>query len=185
LGDLYRRLISAVREVDERHAIFLEGGDFTRDLSMFERAPAANVVYSFHIYNWIGDDRDKRLTDWHALAKRHNVPLWNGEFGENKLSMIQSTIAMFDDSKYQVAGYCFWTWKKAPNWTTSLSTFQSPASWQKVMKWLTHPIDDFRPTRDAALAGMRDFLTAVDASRCTVDQRTAVLFAAKGEGDRR
>lgn len=158
---LYRRIIAAVREVDPGHMIFIQGHDLTRDLTVFPGPLTVNQAYTFHIYTFWSDDRKKLLAGWAAAARKQNIPLWAGEFGEDKPDMLKGTVAMLEDPASAVTGWCFWTWKKAPNKYPALLSIDLPASWKDVLPWLGGGWFARQPSAAAAGAAAKDFLEAI------------------------
>jgi len=165
LARLYERMIAGIRAADPHHMIFVEGSDFARDFSMFDRPPAPNVAYSFHMYTWFGDDRRTRLDGFRATARKHNVPLWCGEFGENGYEMIRSTVAMYEDPAGLVSGYAFWTWKKAPTSHPGLMVIAEPPPWRDLIRWIAKRWFARRPTPEEAAVAIREFLDAAACDR--------------------
>jgi len=100
INRLYRRVTTAIRAMDPDHIIFLEGDLFSREFDGLEPPFAPNLVYSSHNYSDGGfgpgrypglikgeqwDFEKQELiflaTSGVRFAKKHNVPLWVGEFG--------------------------------------------------------------------------------------------------------
>lgn len=95
---LYRRLVAAVRAVDPRHALFLEGNRYAQDFEGFPE-PFENTVYAIHQYPLPGSADGEAYPgptagahyDAAAVAEQyrartrymrhHGVPVWVGEFG--------------------------------------------------------------------------------------------------------
>lgn len=178
LTDLYQRIITAIRSVDTNHLIILEGNKLATDFSIFPHPLTANQAYSFHIYNWFGDDRKRRLAQYRALSVSQDVPIWCGEFGENNYAMIHSTAQMFDAPENGVSGWTFWTWKRAPAGHPGLVTVTLPADWQQVIRWAGSPLRR-APSREQALEGFKEFLTAVRLDNCQLDNRMAEALKPK------
>jgi aryl-phospho-beta-D-glucosidase BglC (GH1 family) len=170
LVDLYRRIIETVRSVDSQHLIILEGDKSATDFSMFSRPLTDNQAYSFHIYNWFGDDRAKQLAQYRALSAAQNVPMWCGEFGENKYDMIRTTVQMCESPENGFSGWAFWTWKRAPDTYPGLVTVKVPSSWQSVIGWIGSWFGR-KPAQAQALIGLDDFLKAVRLENCQLDQQ--------------
>jgi hypothetical protein len=116
--------------------ILVQGEDPRRAAAAYAGPLTTNQAYTFHVYTFLFDDRPKLLASWAALARKHNVPLWVGEFGEDKADALRSTVALLDDPAHLVTGWCFWTWKKVPNKYPHLVAFKIPATWEAVMSWL-------------------------------------------------
>jgi len=170
LRDLTRQLVEAVRAEDRLHLIFVEGGALATDFSMFEKPPDANLAYSFHIYTWFGDNRAGRLKTYQALARRQNVPLWVGEFGENNYRMIGTTVAMFEEHP-EICGWCFWPWKRAPDSNPGLVTLKTPSDWLAVMRWIDHPLLYRKPGVEETRRAMSAFLESVKPGNGQLDEK--------------
>lgn len=169
LVNIYQRIIRAIREVDPNHMVFLEGGKMATEFSMFDRPLCDNQAYSFHMYTWFGDNREKLLSSYRAIADQQHVPLWCGEFGENTYEMTESTVRMFEQSN-EIAGWTYFPWKRAPTKYPGLVTFEVPEDWKKVMTWITAPLFN-RPTRGRAREGMQEFIHAIRLENGSLDQR--------------
>jgi hypothetical protein len=170
LVGVYQQLIRAIREVDRDHLIIIEGSKFATDFSMFDKPLDGNQVYSFHMYTWFGDDRRKKMTEYLSLARRHDVPLWVGEFGENTYAMIDSTVAMYAQCP-EIAGWSFWTWKKAANNFPGLATIRVPHDWARVMDWVASFWGGNPPSAATVTNGMKEFLGAMKLKNCDYDKR--------------
>lgn len=181
LVELYRRIIAAIRTVDAQHLIILEGNKLATDFTMFSGPLTDNQMYSFHIYNWFGDDREKRFAQYRDLSIRQNVPVWCGEFGENQYEMIRTTVQMFESPDNGFSGWAFWTWKKAPTLFPGLVMVKLPSSWRPVIdgtgSWFGR-----KPDRRQAVNGLDDFLKAARLENCQLDQE--MLAALKATADR-
>jgi endoglucanase len=100
INRVYRRVVDAIRAIDPRHIIFLEGDLFSSRFAGLDAPFAENLVYSSHNYNTAGFgpgvypgtfdgehwDRKKQMDVFRAqegthYTQYHNVPLWVGEFG--------------------------------------------------------------------------------------------------------
>jgi hypothetical protein len=175
---LYEEIIAAIRTVDQRHIIILEGSSLGRDLTLFAEPPATNLVYSFHMYTWFGDPREEELARHAAKALQHNTPLWVGEFGENNLDMLAGTVALYENSELPIVGWAFWTWKKVPNRYPYLMAIQPGPAWQQLIEWVEWPRwPNVAPTPDIVEQGMTEFLEAVQVDQLTfnADMAEALL----------
>ena len=94
----YRRLESAIRAVDPRHVLFLDGNTYSTDFSMFHD-PFPNTVYTAHDYALPGITADgaypgtvdgrtfdrgvleQTFLERTAFMRRTGTPIWIGEFG--------------------------------------------------------------------------------------------------------
>lgn len=98
IGPFYERLEAAIRRVDPRHVLFLDGNRYSTDFSMFDR-PFDNAVWTAHDYalpgianpsRYPGETRGKHfdaaVVEETYLARtevmrRTGTPVWVGEFG--------------------------------------------------------------------------------------------------------
>ena len=98
MNALYHRLFSAIRAIDTRHIIVLEGDDFSRRFEGLDAPYDGNMVYSSHNYSFvkrfhpeITDPEEIRQavrkefydSEGFAYCRKHNVPLWVSEFALN------------------------------------------------------------------------------------------------------
>ncbi|WP_045234844.1 glycoside hydrolase family 5 protein [Deinococcus pimensis] len=101
MNRVYRDVVTAIREVDADHVVFLEGDHFGARFDGLDAPFDANLAYSSHHYTgpgfgpgpypggtfWGREGTKATLRDdFHAsegarFARRHGVPLWVGEFG--------------------------------------------------------------------------------------------------------
>jgi len=127
-------------------------------------------MYGFHMYNWFGDNRQKKLDGYKGVSQSQSVPLWAGEFGDNTYDMIASTVAMYEDPANAVnGGWSFWTWKKVPGKYPALVAITVPPRWQALFDWINNPKKNPQPTPADVQAGMQDFLQAVRYGNAAVD----------------
>lgn len=127
LSPLYKAIISAIREVDNNHIIFLEGSSWATNFNKFPKPFDSNVVYSFHRY---GGKVDKHgIQSYLSLAKKHNVPLWCGETGENNNQWHYTFTQLLQD--YNI-GWCFWTWKKVES-DSGVYSIKKPADYDAII----------------------------------------------------
>ena len=100
VNSIFWRVTTAIRAIDPDHILFLEGDFFAREFDGFEPPFAPNLAYSSHHYTACGFgpgpypglikgeewNRAKQAefflnTSGARFARKHNVPLWVGEFG--------------------------------------------------------------------------------------------------------
>ncbi len=108
MNSVFRRVVSEIRKIDSRHIIFLEGDNYAKQFSGFEKPFDDNLAYSSHNYTAPGFGpgqypgtihprsaaahgpevwdlaRQERLfldAEGTKFTQQHNVPLWVGEFG--------------------------------------------------------------------------------------------------------
>ncbi|EFM08922.1 glycoside hydrolase family 5 [Paenibacillus curdlanolyticus YK9] len=128
---LYLDIIRAIREVDDKHMIILEGAHWATDWSIFKEKPDENnLMLQFHKY-WNNPDTasiqkflDKR-DEW-------NVPIYMGEGGENNIEWYIGGFRLYEDHDIS---WNFWTWKKLETINSPCSVNQ-PEGWDKLVSYL-------------------------------------------------
>ncbi|MDQ3847298.1 MAG: glycoside hydrolase family 5 protein [Bacteroidota bacterium] len=131
----YKRLRNAIRKIDPKHILFLEGDRYAEEFQNFTEV-WENTVYTNHDYavpgfidggDYPGYSRnryyDKDTLEKDFLKKsefmfKHHVPVWVGEFGpvytgnpqkdEMRYQVLKDQLAYYD--KYKVS-WCIWLYK--------------------------------------------------------------------------
>ena len=129
----YKRLFDAIRKIDPKHIIFLEGDRYAKDFSSFTEV-WDNVVYTNHDYarpgfggNYPGtidgryfdkDTIEQDFVEKSAFMFENKVPVWVGEFGPlytgnpeedtMRYQVLKDQLAYYD--KYK-ASWCIWLYK--------------------------------------------------------------------------
>jgi hypothetical protein len=124
---LYRRIRDAIRAVDSRHMIILEGTRWASDLGIFEDlGPGGfdgNWMLQFHKY-W-NDPYEASILKYLQARDRLQVPLYMGEGGENNLDWYTAAFPMLESLDIS---WNFWTYKKM-DCRNSPITFPRPQVW--------------------------------------------------------
>ncbi|UNK48738.1 cellulase family glycosylhydrolase [Lysobacter sp. S4-A87] len=109
LRELLVRTTRAIREIDRRHIVVIEGNCWGNNYrGVLDQGPwDDNLVISFHKY-WNGTGRDT-IKDQLALRERWNMPLWLGETGENSNDWLTRTMATVES---EGIGWAVWPMKK-------------------------------------------------------------------------
>ena len=105
MNSVFRRVVSEIRKVDSRHIIFLEGDNYAKQFSGFDKPFDDNLAYSSHNYTvsgfgpgkypgaypsgasgsevWDLAKQERFFLDAEGtqFSHQHDVPLWVGEFG--------------------------------------------------------------------------------------------------------
>ena len=135
IGPFYQRLERAIRAVDDRHILFLDGNRYATDFSAFSE-PLPNTVYSTHDYalpgiasgaSYPGVTRgeyfDRSVLEETFLRRteymrRTDTPVWIGEFGpvyptdrpleEWRLTLLADQLDIYREHG---ASWSLWTYK--------------------------------------------------------------------------
>ena len=183
LIDLYQRIISAIRSVDPHHLVILSGTALSTDLSFYRGPLDPNQAYTFHSYNFLSHASNKAtLEKQSAIAKAHNVPLWNGEFGAHTDQWVRREKGLYENPQYQVNGWIFWPWKALAETDWRKDRFQqlmgikSTPNWDKVRYYVASLFGATPPPKNIARKGLAEFLQASRAENLSVNQKMAAIL---------
>src|SRR5262249_31636594 len=128
LEPFYKRLAKAIRGVDSKHMLIVEGCNWANDWSVFGPPFDANLCYQFHKY-WNDPDRAS-VQGYVDFQKRYQIPVWVGEFGESKVGShwYRASTQLFEDLGW---GWSFWPWKKLDA-SSSPYSIRLPKGWEKI-----------------------------------------------------
>ena len=121
LRQLYEACTVAIRAVDDRHIIFIEGNWFANDFTGLTPPWDDELVYSPHKY-WSANDPGA-LQFALDLRAAHDVPLYLGESGENSNVWFRDAIRLLEDLDI---GWAWWPMKKIDNIAGPLSIPKTP-----------------------------------------------------------
>jgi Endoglucanase len=157
LTPLYDRIIGAIREVDTKHLIILEGLHWATDWSVFGHRFDENALYQFHKYRNAPDAASIR--PYLETRERLGAPIFMGEGGENNRAWYSGAFSLFEE--YGLS-WNFWTWKKmgADN---SPCCVVAPRGWERIVDWAR---GGPKPGREEARTILDDYLEAIAFERC-------------------
>ena len=107
LWKLTQEIVRAIREVDTRHMIIIEGNCWGNNYAGLPPLWDDNLVLSFHKY-WNYNTPDSIATHL-KLREERGVPIWLGESGENSNVWFADAIRL---AEYNDIGWAFWPLKK-------------------------------------------------------------------------
>ncbi len=128
LEPLYKRITEAIRQVDNKHMITLEGADWSNDWSVFSKPFDDNVFYQFHYYCWDRPDNLKSISEFLERRDKLNTPIWVGETGEKGNAIYWATTQYFETNN---VGWSFWPWKKMDAKNAPYSV-KRPDGWDQI-----------------------------------------------------
>jgi endoglucanase len=100
-------ITKAIREVDTKHIIFIEGNCWANNYNGILPAWDNNMVVSFHKY-WNYNDQGS-IQGMLNLRNTYNIPLWLGESGENSNQWFTDAIHLLESNSI---GWAWWPLKK-------------------------------------------------------------------------
>lgn len=131
LEPLYKRITAAIRKVDQKHMITLEGFNWSNDWSLFTKPFDNNVFYQFHYYCWARPDNLNGIDQYLKKRDELNTPIWVGETGEKGNTIYWATTQLFESKNI---GFSFWPWKKMDTENTPYS-INKPGNWDLISEY--------------------------------------------------
>lgn len=110
LRKLMVEIASAIREVDQRHMVIIEGNGWGNNYNGIFPLWDKNMVLSFHKY-WAFNDQAS-VAGMEKARTEQNVPVWLGETGENSNVWFTEAIRLFERNNI---GWAWWPLKKLGN----------------------------------------------------------------------
>ncbi len=112
LWDLQLRLTEAIRELDQKHIIYISGNCWGNNYKGFEehnlKGFDKNTALTFHKYWNVNDYNSiKWVLD---MRKRLNMPIWMSEGGENSNHWFAEAVELFEKNNI---GWSWWPVKKS------------------------------------------------------------------------
>ncbi len=100
-------ITNAIREVDQRHIVIIEGNGWGNNYNGIFPLWDDNMVLSFHKY-WNTNDPAsiKHIID---AREKYNVPAWLGETGENSNTWFRDAVHLLESNNI---GWAWWPLKK-------------------------------------------------------------------------
>ena len=159
LEPLYKRITAAIRKVDQKHMITLEGFNWSNDWSLFDKPFDNNVFYQFHYYCWARPDNLNNINEYLKRRNELNTPIWVGETGEKGNAIYWATTQLFEANNI---GFSFWPWKKMDTQNTPYS-IKKPAGWDLIAEYTRNG-----PKPDATIAekAFNELLDNIKISNC-------------------
>jgi endoglucanase len=161
LEPLYKRLTKAIRAVDEKHMITVEGADWANDWSVFSTPFDDNLVYQFHYYCWANPTTLKDVREYLDYRARYDVPLWAGETGEKDNTIYWGTTDYLEETNI---GWAFWPWKKMNSRNTPYSV-KTPQGWRAIMAY-SRDTGAEKPTPELARKAFNELLENIRLENC-------------------
>lgn len=129
LWKLQKDITEAIRTVDKKHIIIIEGNGWGNNYNGLTPLWDNNMAFSFHKYwNYNNDETLKFALD---LREKHNIPIWLGETGENSNVWFTELIQLLD--KHNI-GYAFWPMKKIDN-IVGITNVKITPEYQKLIDY--------------------------------------------------
>ncbi len=129
LKKLMMDVTKAIREVDKKHIIIIEGNGFGNNYNSLLPQWDNNMVLSFHKYgNFNTQGAIQHFLD---LSEQYNIPLWMGESGENSNTWFTEAIALVESHNI---GWSWWQLKKMG--INNPLEIKQPANYQQFLDYM-------------------------------------------------
>jgi endoglucanase len=107
LRDLYERTIRAIRAIDTHHMLIIEGNCWGNNYAGLLPVADSNTTLSFHKY-WSPTTQES-IEPFLKLREQYDMPLWNGESGENTNDWYARAVTLQERNGI---GWAWWPLKK-------------------------------------------------------------------------
>ena len=151
LKKLMMDITRAIREVDTKHIIIIEGNGWGNNYNGILPPWDNNMVLSFHKYwNYNNQASIQHIID---TRDKYNVPVWLGETGENSNVWFTEAIRLLETNNI---GWAWWPLKKLGH--NNPMQIPSNADYDKILAFWSGRGP--RPTEDEAYNGMMKLAAA-------------------------
>lgn len=170
LEPLYRKIVSAIREVDRNHIIFLGGAQWDTNFKVFGAPFDRKLVYTFHKY-WM-PVKQEAIQEYLNFRDKYNVPVWMGESGENTDEWIDAFRKLLEAHNI---GWCFWPYKKLDA-ASNIVSINPPEDWAAIVAFADGPrttFEDVRknhPPKEKVKRALSDYLEKIKFANCRINQ---------------
>jgi cellulase (glycosyl hydrolase family 5) len=152
LRDLLMDITNAIRQVDKKHMIIIEGNGWGNNYRGMLPPWDDNMVLSFHKY-W-NPNTDEAIGHFLELRRTYHMPLWLGESGENNNTWYRECIRLVEGHSI---GWSWWPLKKIGT-NNPLEIVMSP-QYKKLADYLTGKGP--KPTEEEVEQGLDSLLQSV------------------------
>jgi hypothetical protein len=158
IWDLHKAITRAIREVDTKHIIIVEGNGWGNNYNGFPEPWDPNLVMSFHKY-W-NPNTAKQISRFLDLREKYRVPVWLGESGENTNEWFRECVTLVEQHGI---GWAWWPYKKLSN-PRCIQTVTPPDDFKKVVDYWNG--EGERPSAEAARRGLFELVENLKLDRC-------------------
>ncbi|MFW6226647.1 MAG: cellulase family glycosylhydrolase [Bacteroidota bacterium] len=162
IWDLYIDITEAIREVDQKHIIYVEGNCWSQNINGFPGPWDDNMSLSFHKY-WTPTTTES-IEKFLEIRDTFNIPLYMGEAGENSNEWFKRAIALFEEHEI---GWAWWPMKKIESVVGPLTVTKTPEYQQLLDYWNGKPE---KPSKEFAIKTLMDIAEGLKLENCVYHQ---------------
>ncbi|HTN19369.1 MAG TPA: cellulase family glycosylhydrolase [Pelobium sp.] len=149
LRKLMVEITKAIREVDKKHIIIIEGNGFGNNYAGIFPKWDDNMVLSFHKYG--NFNNTKAIQQFLEYRKEQNMPIWLGESGENSNTWFAEAINLMESNNI---GWAWWQLKKIG--INNPLEIKAPEGYQKLLAYWNGKGE--KPSADEAWKILQQFV---------------------------
>ncbi|WP_214228408.1 cellulase family glycosylhydrolase [Pedobacter sp. B4-66] len=146
LRKLMLDITKAIREVDQKHIVIIEGNGWGNNYNGIFPLWDDNMALSFHKY-WAYNDQAS-AKGMITIRDEQNVPIWLGETGENSNVWFTEAIRLFEKNNI---GWAWWPLKKLGN--NNPVQVKSNHEYDVILNYWKG--DGAKPTAEVAKSGLK------------------------------
>ena len=142
LEPLYKKIVTAIREVDQNHIIILGGARWNTDFKIFSKPFDDKLVYEFHKY-WMPPEQ-KEIQEYLDFRDKYDVPIYMGESGENDDEWVLKFRQLLDEHSIS---WHFWPYKKMDN-SRGPVNFDNPKHYDLIIDYAESDRTTYKDIRE-------------------------------------
>ena len=163
LEPLYKRVVKAIREVDNNHIVMIGGAQWNGNFRPFKDSKFDDkLMYTCHRYG--GAPTKEAIMNFIHFRDSVNLPMYMGEIGHNTNEWQAAFCQTMQENNI---GYTFWPYKKKDR--SCFMGIKEPENWDKVIEFSEasrttyKEIREARPNQELMRKAMMDF---IENSKC-------------------
>lgn len=158
LEPVYKRVVAAIREVDQNHIVMIGGAQWNGNFQPFKDSTFDDkLMYTCHRYG--GDPTTAAIMNFIQFRDSVNLPMYMGEIGHNTNEWQEAFCKTMEENNI---GYTFWPYKKKDG--SCFMGIKEPENWNQVVTFSEAPratykdIREARPDQELMKQAMMDFI---------------------------
>ena len=155
---LQKAITNAIREVDKKHLIVVEGNGWGGNYRGFPGPWDNNTVLSFHKY-W-NPNTAGSIARYTQIRDKYQLPLWLGETGENSDQWFTDCIRLAEKNHI---GWSWWPLKKIESFVCPFHV-NAPKDYQKLVDYWNNGGE--KPSKEVAQKALFDVAENLKAENC-------------------
>ncbi|MBQ8071698.1 MAG: cellulase family glycosylhydrolase [Bacteroidales bacterium] len=170
LEPLYKRITSAIREVDGNHIVILGAPQWNLNFSVFSDWKFDPLLmYTCHKYD--GEPTLENIRDFVDFRDKTGLPMYMGEIGHNPDYWQEEFCKLLEE---QNIGYTFWPYKKIGG--ECFVSVKAPSGWDSVKKFADSDRSSYfgiyssRPDQNSSLSILDEYISNIKFANCSVNE---------------